>query len=74
MNIIISCRRWFKARRFGLNFFRTKDFEFPTSLNIYNKHRSLYFPNNSTYIELFKEIILDDEYKLSFFKDILKKR
>jgi FkbM family methyltransferase len=69
MNILISCKRWLKARRFGLNFFRTKDFEFPNSLHIYNKHRSLYFPNNSTYIELFKEIILDDEYKLSFFKD-----
>jgi len=69
MNILISCKRWLKARRFGLNFFRTKDFVFPSSLHIYNKHRSLYFPNNSTYIELFKEIILDDEYKLSFFKD-----
>jgi FkbM family methyltransferase len=29
----------------------------------------LHFPNNTTYIELFKEIILDDEYKLSFLKD-----
>ena len=69
MNINISCKRWLKARKFGLNFFRTKDFNFPHSLHIHNKDRSIFFPNNSTYIELFRDIILDDEYKLSFLKD-----
>lgn len=69
MNINIWFKRWLKARKFGLKFFRTKDFNFPNSLHIHNKDRSLYFPNNSTYIELFRDIILDDEYKLSLFKD-----
>ena len=69
MNILISCKRWLKARKFGVKFFRTKDFNFPNSLHIHNKDRSLYFPNNSTYIELFRDIILDDEYMLSLTKN-----
>ena len=69
MNFSISYNRWRKSREIGVNFFRTKNFNLPNSLFVHNKDRSLYFPNNTTYIELFRDIILDDEYKLSSFKD-----
>lgn len=69
MSFIVSFNRWRKASDIGVNYFRTKNFNFPNSILVHNKDRSLYFPNNSTYIELFRDIILDDEYKLSLFKD-----
>jgi len=69
MNFLISYNRWRKARQIGVNFFRTKNFNFPNLLLVHNINRSLYFPNNTTYIELFRDIILDDEYKISSFKN-----
>ena len=68
-NILIFYNRWRKSRDIGLNYFRTKGFNIPDSLHIHNKDRSLYFPNNSTYIELFRDIILDDEYMLYLIKN-----
>ena len=69
MNFFISYNRWRKSREIGINFFRTKNFNFPNSLLVHEKDRSLYFPNNTTYIELFRDVILDDEYKLSLIKN-----
>lgn len=69
MNFIIPYNRWFKARKLGVHFLRTKNFILPNFLIFKSEKRFLYFPNNSTYIELFRDIILDDEYKLSLLKD-----
>tara|TARA_B100000035_G_C21033406_1_gene569619 strand:- start:364 stop:1110 length:747 start_codon:yes stop_codon:yes gene_type:complete len=69
MNFFISYLRWRKSREIGVNFFRTKNFNFPDLLLVNEKKRFLYFPNNTTYIELFRDVILDDEYKLSLFKN-----
>lgn len=69
MNFFISYNRWRKSRDIGVNFFRTKNFNFPNSLLVHEKDRYLHFPANTTYIELFRDIILDDEYKLSLVKD-----
>jgi FkbM family methyltransferase len=68
MNFFISFNRWCKSREIGVNFFRTKNFNLPKLLVVHKKRRLLYLPNNTTYIELFKDVILDDEYKLSLFK------
>ena len=69
MDILNYYRRWRKARDIGVKFVRTKDFSIPNSLTTHKLKRSLYFPNDTTYVELFKDIILDDEYKLSLLKD-----
>lgn len=69
MNFFISFLRWRRSREIGVNFFRTKNFNFPDLLLVNEKKRFLYFPNNKTYIELFRDVILDDEYKLSLFKN-----
>ena len=69
MNLFKFYTRWRKAREINVNFFRTKNFSIPNLLIVHKKKRFLYFPNNSTYIELFRDVILDDEYKLSLFKD-----
>ena len=68
MNFFISCKRWLKARRFGVKFFGQKTLISQIHYT-FTKNRSLYFPNNSTYIELFRDIILDDEYMLSLIKN-----
>ena len=69
MNFFISYNRWRKSREIGICFFRTKQFNFPNSILVHEKHKSLHFPSNTTYVELFRDIILDDEYKLSLIKD-----
>ena len=69
MNFFISFLRWRKSREIGINFFRTKNFNFPDWLLVNEKKRCLYFTKNKTYIELFRDVILDDEYKLSLFKN-----
>lgn len=69
MNFLISYNRWRKSREIGISFFRTKNFTFPKSIRVHEKNRSFHFPDNTTYVELFRDIILDDEYKLSLIKD-----
>ena len=69
MIFLIFYNRWRKSRKIGVNFFRTKNFNLPDLLLVHEKKKFLYFPNNTTYIELFRDVILDDEYMLSLFKN-----
>jgi len=60
--------RWVRARNLNINFIRTKSFQIPSKLKVDNTERKLYLPNNTTYVELFRDIILDDEYHLISLK------
>ena len=62
-------KRFLKAKKLKVSFLRTKSFQMPSNLTVNGKKRKLYLPNNSTYIELFRDIILDDEYQLYLLKN-----
>ena len=61
---VISLRRFFAARKLGFFFLRTKDFLPPTSISIANKNYKIFIPQEKGISELFRDIILDDEYWL----------
>jgi hypothetical protein len=56
--------RYRRARKLGVNFFRTKTFDAPRSISIGNQRFSLSLPEERGVPELFRDIILDDEYWL----------
>lgn len=61
--------RYLRAKRIGIKFFRIKNFLLPKQIKIKNEIKVLSIPNNSTYTELFRDIILDDEYYLLKIKN-----
>jgi len=66
--ILTMYKRFRRAYSLGFKFIRTKNFNIPSSLIFQNLHRNLALPNNGTYIELFRDIVLDDEYYLQVLK------
>ena len=56
--------RFRRARKLGINFFRNKTFDVPRSILISNQRFSLSLPKESGVTELFRDIVLDDEYWL----------
>ena len=56
--------RFRRAQKLGINFFRNKTFDAPTSIRIGNQIYSLSLPKERGVSELFRDIILDDEYWL----------
>jgi hypothetical protein len=56
--------RFRRARKLGFTFFRNKTFDLPRSISICNQKFSLSLPNERGVSELFRDIILDDEYWL----------
>jgi len=56
--------RFRRARKLGVTFFRNKTFDVPRSISICNQRFSLSLPKESGVSELFRDIILDDEYWL----------
>jgi FkbM family methyltransferase len=56
--------RFRRARKLGLTFFRNKTFAVPSSISICNQRFTLSLPKESGVTELFRDIILDDEYWL----------
>lgn len=56
--------RFRRARKLGVNFFRNKTFDAPRSISIGNQRFSLSLPKETGVSELFRDIILDDEYWL----------
>jgi len=66
LNVIIQVlKRFLKSRALGFNFIRTKGFTLPHKLILQKKKHQLFLPSNGTYAELFRDILLDDEYFLS---------
>jgi FkbM family methyltransferase len=56
--------RFLRARKLGITFFRNKTFHSPSLISIDNQRFSLSLPKESGVTELFRDIILDDEYWL----------
>jgi FkbM family methyltransferase len=56
--------RFRRAQKLGINFFRNKTFDAPSSISIGNQSFSLSLPKERGVSELFRDIILDDEYWL----------
>lgn len=56
--------RFRRARKLGITFFRNKTFQAPHLISIDNERFSLSLPKESGVTELFRDIILDDEYWL----------
>ena len=56
--------RFLRARKLGVTFFRNKTFDIPNSISIGNQSFSLSLPQERGVSELFRDIILDDEYWL----------
>ena len=63
--IIRVLKRFLKSRALGFIFIRTKGFTPPKELTLNRKKCELFLPLNGTYAELFRDILLDDEYFLS---------
>ena len=59
-----SFRRFLVARKLGFFFLRTKNFLPPKSIRIADKNYKIFFPQEKGISELFRDIILDDEYWL----------
>ena len=53
-----------RARKLGVTFIRNKTFDAPSSIRIGNQRFSLSLPKERGVSELFRDIILDDEYWL----------
>jgi FkbM family methyltransferase len=64
MNLIKNLKRFLVSKRYGFTFYRTKSFNLPKKIKINGKCKELSLPSNSTYIELFRDVLLDDEYFL----------
>ena len=61
-------RNWgrnLRAKQLGFKFGRTKDFKLPSKIQSGNKHFELSLPKTGHTLELFRDIILDDEYQLN---------
>jgi hypothetical protein len=62
--VIVHIKRKIKAHNIGIEFNRNKDFNPPSSVRIGNQSFSLLLPKERGVSELFRDIILDDEYWL----------
>ena len=62
--IIAAGNRFKRARNLGFTFFRTKSFSPPSIISFLNKRLPLFLPDEEGVTELFRDIILDDEYWL----------
>jgi FkbM family methyltransferase len=67
--LMILILRFLRAKKYGFTFFRTKSFVIPSKLKFNGTYLNLSLPSNSTYIELFRDILLDDEYFLLKLKN-----
>jgi FkbM family methyltransferase len=64
-NLLIRAKRIFRARKLGLSYFRMKNFVLPDSIKLGTNFISIDLPRFSGINELFRDIILDDEYCLN---------
>ena len=64
-NLLIKGKRIFRARKLGLSYFRMKNFIRPKSIKLGTESLSIDLPEFSGINELFRDIILDDEYFLN---------
>jgi FkbM family methyltransferase len=64
-NALIRVKRIIRARKLGLSYFRMKNFALPDSIKAGTKFVSIDLPQFSGINELFRDIILDDEYCLN---------
>ena len=62
--IITAVTRFQRARNLGFSFVRTKSFRPPSSITFLSKSLPLSLPDEDGVAELFRDIILDDEYWL----------
>ena len=62
--VITQVIRFQRARNLGFTFLRNKTFVVPSSISICNQRFSLSLPNECGVSELFRDIIIDDEYWL----------
>lgn len=53
-----------KARKLGISFLRNKDFKIPKKIRVNEVFQSVFLPDFPGIQELFRDIILDDEYSL----------
>jgi len=63
-NKLLKAKRIFRAKKLGVNYFRMKSFALPSSIKIDSKFYTINLPQFSGINELFRDIILDDEYFL----------
>jgi FkbM family methyltransferase len=64
-DLLIRAKRIFRARKLGLRYFRMKNFVLPDSIKSGNTFHHIDLPQFSGINELFRDIILDDEYCLN---------
>ena len=64
LNTLKKIQRIFRARKLGLSYFRMKSFVLPDSIKLGTHYFSIDLPQFSGINELFRDIILDDEYCL----------
>jgi FkbM family methyltransferase len=64
-NLLIKGKRIFRARKLGLSYFRMKNFILPKSIKLGTESLRIDLPEFSGINELFRDIILDDEYFLN---------
>ena len=64
LDLLIKAKRIFRARKLGLSYFRMKSFVLPDSIKLGTHYFSIDLPQFSGINELFRDIILDDEYCL----------
>jgi len=64
LDLLIKAKRIFRARKLGLSYFRMKNFVLPESIKVDAKFLSIDLPQFTGINELFRDIILDDEYFL----------
>ena len=67
--IIAAVNRFKRARNLGFTFFRTKSFSPPSIISFLNKRLPLFLPDEEGVTELFRDIILDDEYWLELIPE-----
>jgi FkbM family methyltransferase len=65
LNALIKIQRIFRARKLGLSYCRMKNFVLPESIKLDTKSISIDLPQFPGINELFRDIILDDEYCLN---------
>ena len=56
--------RYLRAKKLGFSFIRTKNFRLPSKIRINGKYKEICLPSFPGIEELFRDIILDDEYFL----------
>lgn len=71
VNKLLKAKRFFRAKKIGVNYFRMKSFKLPSSVKIGSKFHTINLPQFPGINELFRDIILDDEY---FLKTLLNQQ